>query len=189
MEFSYSIKMTELTILTEFNGEKQQIAIEPSSTLKFFFNRLREMYNRSYYLIANKKLLIFYGMPLKKLFEHNVNSEITLADLELDNNSAVRVEIDYENYITETLLQNPHIVVAQQKELDKYAELKNNENAQNLNESEANKEAAKPLPEVSSYAKEEKKEERMRIFNKIIKTYYPCLLVFKDISMLFYFLF
>lgn len=153
--------MTELILQIEFNGEKQLLQIDPSSQSKYFFNLLREAFKKKYPLITNKKLIIFYGAPLLKLYEHNINPENTLADLQLANNAILRIEIDDENYITETLMQNPYIIVAQQKELEKYAEKKNNENsAENAKDNlKLNNNVAKAIPEISSVSKEEKKEE------------------------------
>jgi len=151
--------MTLLNLQIEFNREKLIITIDPNALLKTFFNFLRETFKNNYNLIANKKLLIFYGNPLKKLYEHEINFINTLADLQIANNSHLRVEIDDENYINETLMQNPEVLVEQRKALDEFAEIKNSGNNENLKENgEAN--SCYLIPGISNLSKEEKKEER-----------------------------
>jgi hypothetical protein len=161
-------KMTELNLQIEFNREKHLITIDPNAPLKTFFNYLRETFKKNYNLIANEKLLIFYGNPLKKLFEHEINFNNTLADLQIANNSHLRVEIDDENYIYETLMQNPDVLVEQQKALDEFAEIKNSGNYDNLKEhGEAN--SCYLIPGISNLSKEEKKEERKILKNIFFK--------------------
>lgn len=120
--------MRDLNLQILFNQETRLIIVENTSTFKHLFNLIRQVYKQQYPGISNKKLIIFIGSPPVKIYEHDMNQEITLDYLKIPNNSILNIEIDLENYIPDTFLQNPNLIVAQQKELEKYAENKNNQN-------------------------------------------------------------
>jgi hypothetical protein len=121
---------------------------------------IREVFKKTNPTINNKKLIIFNGIPPKKIYEHNAVINSTLADLKFFNNSILRFDIDEDNFTTESYLNNSDNVQKQQKEFDKYAESMGK--GRNSGVSIANKDAEDKGSFNNSYSgniKEEKRED------------------------------
>lgn len=151
--------MTELNLHIEFNCEKKNLTIDVREPLKFFFHCIREIFKRNNTIIANKKLILYYGYPIKRLYEHDIDSKNTLADLSIENYSKMKIEIDNENYFTEKIIQNPNLILQQQRALDVFSEFKTNTNAEGKNEKKDINQTLS-ISENTNIGREEKKEER-----------------------------
>jgi len=158
--------MSDLNLQINFNGETQFMNIPNTSSLKFFCNMIREIFEKNNPQISCKKLIIFNGIPVKKIFEHDTEQNITLANLKIYNNSLLRIDIDEDNNFTESYMQNTENIKAQQKELDKYAENKKSFDNSNAFAESNNScfNVSKNLSDLSYNAKNDEKKEGLKYY-------------------------
>lgn len=153
--------MTDLNLQIIFNSETQFMNISNTSSLGFLCNMIREIFKKTNPSINNKKLIIFNGIPPKKIYEHTADLRSTLADLKIYNNSILRFDVDEDNFLSESYMDNSDNILAQQKELDKYAKSGEKGDSSGMQvESGDNKSKSS----ISGSVKEERKEEGRFLF-------------------------
>lgn len=148
--------MTDLNLQIVYNSETQFMNIQNTASLGFLCNMIREIFKKTNPTISNKKLIIFNGIPPKKIYEHTADIKSSLSDLKFYNNSILRFDIDEDNFITESYMDNSENIIAQQKELDKYA--KSGQKANDIGVLGENSED-KAKGAFNERVKEDKKEE------------------------------
>jgi hypothetical protein len=85
---------------------------------------LREIFKKTNPEITNKKIIIFNGIPPKKIYEHDADPKITIEEVKIYNNSLLRFVIDEDNLINEDYLYDSENIKKQQEIFDKIS-LKN----------------------------------------------------------------
>lgn len=156
--------MTDLNLQIIYNGETEFMNIQKTSSMKFLCNMIREIFKKANPDLNNKKLVIFNGIPPKKIFEHDTDPKITLEELKIYNNSILRFDIDEENYISEDYLNSSDNIKKQQEAFDKLSSKNNslnkieNNDSLKINESDY-------MKNISGNDSQEKKEEGIFYFN------------------------
>jgi len=150
--------MTDLNLQINYNGDGQFMNIENTSSIKFLCNMIREIYIKTNPEINNRELIIFNGIPPKKIFEHETDPKITLEELKIYNNSILRFDLDEENYISEDYLNNTDNIKKQQKAFDKLSS-QNNSIKSFINDDSIKGNESDYIQSLSGNVSQEKKEE------------------------------
>jgi hypothetical protein len=115
--------MTELNLQIIFEDQSQFMNIDKLSSFKFMCNMIRSIFLKDKPQINNHKLVIFNGIPPKKICEHDIDNKTTLEQLKILNNSIIRVGMDEENYFLADKEIQPDNIELQREELKKYENL------------------------------------------------------------------
>ena len=91
--------MSELNLQIFFDDKTEIIKINNNENLNFFCNYIRNIFKKYEMGIEKYYLIIFNGIPPKKINEFETDQMKTLNELKILNNSIIRICLDNENLL------------------------------------------------------------------------------------------